>query len=58
MRDGGISAATTAINNSYINALNEGQMIRRYFDAQAFTTGRILTPEQSRTELVNLGLIP
>ena len=57
MKTGGITAATNAINNSYLNAASDGEKIRRYFDAQAFTSGRILTPEESRTELVKLRII-
>ncbi|CAA9199992.1 glycoside hydrolase family protein [Flavobacterium collinsii] len=57
MKSGGVSAANKAIENAYYNADPErGIMDRRYFEAQAFVNDRILTPEQARAELKNLGL--
>ncbi len=55
MKDGGVVSANDAFTNAYINETNGGVQDRRYFEAQAFINGRLLTPEQARAELVKLG---
>ncbi|OXB10870.1 hypothetical protein B0A81_02590 [Flavobacterium plurextorum] len=57
MKSGGVEMANKVIEDAYRNAdPKKGIMERRYFEAQAFIYGRSLTPEESKTELINLGL--
>lgn len=57
LKSGGVEAANTTIQNAYLNAdPHSGLMDRRYFEAQAFINGRLLTPEDAKTELTRLGL--
>ncbi|MDR7370782.1 hypothetical protein [Flavobacterium aquidurense] len=56
MQSGGVAAANTIMENSYLNKGDGGVQDRRYFEAQAFIYGRLLTPEQANAELVSLGL--
>lgn len=57
LKNGGNQAANKVIEDAYRNAdPSKGIMDRRYFEAQAFIYGRSLTPEESRDELVKLGL--
>lgn len=57
MKSGGVAGANKVITDSYLNAdQHSGLMDRRYFEAQAFIKGIVLTPEESATELVKMGL--
>jgi|GEM_PF-1697702 len=57
LKNGGTEAANNTIQNAYQTAdPDKGLMERRYFEAQAFINGRLLTPEESTAELVKLGL--
>jgi GH24 family phage-related lysozyme (muramidase) len=56
MKSGGVLAANKIMENSYLNKAVGGLQDRRYFEAQAFINGRLLTPEQAKAELINLGL--
>ena len=56
MQSGGVTAANTIMENSYLNKADGGVQDRRYFETQAFINGRLLTPEQAKAELINLGL--
>jgi GH24 family phage-related lysozyme (muramidase) len=55
MKTGGVGAANQIITNFYQKETG-GLQERRYFEAQAFIYGRILTPEQANTELTALGI--
>ncbi|UWY26419.1 glycoside hydrolase family protein [Flavobacterium sp. TR2] len=56
MQSGGVEAANKIMENSYLNKEVGGIQDRRYFEAQAFINGRLLTPEQANAELIKLGL--
>jgi hypothetical protein len=57
MKEGGINSANTAMTNAYINENDGGKKDRRYFDAQAFINGRLLTPDQAKSEMTRLGIV-
>ncbi len=57
LKTGDVETANNTIKNAYLNAdPKKGLMERRYFEAQAFINGRLLTPEQANKELIELGL--
>lgn len=56
MQSGGVEAANKVMENSYLNNAVGGVQDRRYFEAQAFIHGRLLTPQEAKAELIKLGL--